>query len=224
MRGARWLVAGVGGIAAYLVGGVVLHEVVWPLPPPDPANLPAVGETFWSEVEGVQQTVLRREAGQLWTEVVVAPGGDGPPYHYHVGFDEQFTVVAGRLRIVVDDEERVLGPGESIFVPRGVPHTFRGVGDVPVVVREDEGAGLPEAFAGCLTQLYGFLDDEPTPGLAGVLLQLSLMRDRCDTHMADGPPLPVERAILTLLAPTARLLGYRNDYAKYAPRNREPPR
>ncbi len=141
-----------------------------------------------------------------------------------MSFDEQFTVVDGQLAIVADGEERVLGPGGSVFVPRGMPHTFRGMGDAPTIVREDDGPGLPESFAGCLTQLYGFIDDDPTVGLTDQLLQLSLMQDRCDTHLANGPPLAVERAIFTLVAPTARLLGYRNDYPEYAPRNRAPVR
>ncbi len=45
--------------------------------------------------------------------------------HVHRNEDELFYVVEGKLTIWRGDEEFVVGPGQSVFLPRGVPHTFK---------------------------------------------------------------------------------------------------
>ncbi|WP_310393735.1 cupin domain-containing protein [Hymenobacter sp.] len=52
----------------------------------------------------------------------VAKGG--PSLHLHLAQDEIFYVVAGEYLFVVGDEQRELGPGDTIFLPRQVPHTW----------------------------------------------------------------------------------------------------
>ena len=43
-------------------------------------------------------------------------------WHAHADEDELFLVVRGRLVIQLEDGEVVLGPGQSVVVPRGVRH------------------------------------------------------------------------------------------------------
>jgi quercetin dioxygenase-like cupin family protein len=43
---------------------------------------------------------------------------------------EQFSIVlAGRMRFVIGDEARVLGPGEVAHIPGGVPHSIESLDD-----------------------------------------------------------------------------------------------
>jgi mannose-6-phosphate isomerase-like protein (cupin superfamily) len=59
------------------------------------------------------------------------PGpGTGPPLHHH-DFDETFYVLAGELTFQLRDERIKVGPGQMVFAPRGVPHTFANFGDEP---------------------------------------------------------------------------------------------
>jgi quercetin dioxygenase-like cupin family protein len=51
--------------------------------------------------------------------------GNEPPLHVHEREDELFYVLAGRLKVTRGSEELMLEAGESGFLPRGVPHTFR---------------------------------------------------------------------------------------------------
>ena len=51
------------------------------------------------------------------------PGG--PPIHYHHEQDEWFYVLEGEFRFRIGDALNVLGPGDSAFGPRKVPHGFR---------------------------------------------------------------------------------------------------
>jgi quercetin dioxygenase-like cupin family protein len=73
---------------------------------------------------------LRAEesAGQVSViETAPAPGA-GPPLHHH-DFDEAFYVIEGELAFRLRDETIVAGPGDLVFAPRAVPHTFANLGD-----------------------------------------------------------------------------------------------
>jgi quercetin dioxygenase-like cupin family protein len=54
-----------------------------------------------------------------------APPGHQPPPHVHRDDDEGFYVIEGELTVYVGEDETVLGPGEFLNAPRGVPHTVR---------------------------------------------------------------------------------------------------
>jgi quercetin dioxygenase-like cupin family protein len=48
-----------------------------------------------------------------------------PPLHVHQSEDELFFVLEGQLRIFRGTEEHIINAGESLFLPRRVPHTFK---------------------------------------------------------------------------------------------------
>ena len=60
-----------------------------------------------------------------------SPAGSGPPRHIHAGEDETFVVITGTCKVWIAGEEHLAGPGESVFIPRGIEHTFKVVGDEP---------------------------------------------------------------------------------------------
>jgi quercetin dioxygenase-like cupin family protein len=62
---------------------------------------------------------------------VFVPPGAGAAPHVHSREDEIFTVVRGHYRFRHGDEEFDAPAGTAIFMPRGIPHTFRNVGDEP---------------------------------------------------------------------------------------------
>ena len=49
------------------------------------------------------------------------------PAHVHSFEDELFLSLEGEHVIELDGEEHRIGPGESVFAPRGVPHAQRRV-------------------------------------------------------------------------------------------------
>jgi mannose-6-phosphate isomerase-like protein (cupin superfamily) len=61
----------------------------------------------------------------------VVPVGVAPPLHIHHAEDEIHHILQGTYEFWLDGESITRSTGESIFLPRGVPHTFRVVGDVP---------------------------------------------------------------------------------------------
>jgi mannose-6-phosphate isomerase-like protein (cupin superfamily) len=51
--------------------------------------------------------------------------GGEPPLHLHEREDELFYVLEGRLKVTRGSEELILEAGDSAFLPRCVPHTFK---------------------------------------------------------------------------------------------------
>ena len=61
----------------------------------------------------------------------VSQAGSGPPRHVHHDADEVFVTLTGDAAFWLEGKRVHCGPGQSIFVPRGMEHTFRIVSDVP---------------------------------------------------------------------------------------------
>ena len=58
------------------------------------------------------------------------PGG-GPPPHIHQCEDETFQVLDGEYEWTVGDKKFIAKQGATIFAPRGIPHTYRYLGQKP---------------------------------------------------------------------------------------------
>ena len=58
------------------------------------------------------------------------PSG-GPPPHIHHREDETFQVLEGEYEWTVGGKTFIAKPGATIFAPRGIPHTYRYLGQTP---------------------------------------------------------------------------------------------
>jgi mannose-6-phosphate isomerase-like protein (cupin superfamily) len=206
-------------LAVYIFGGIVVDRHVFPSVLPDLGNYFQPGDRIVSRFEGFDQTVLEVGDGWLHTRLEVAPNAAGPPEHFHENFAETFTVKTGTLSILVDGEKKTLRAGETLHIPPMTRHKpFNETNEI-VVVEGGEASAIPLQFGFILTQLYGFMDEYPNgPSVPAMLLQLSVYGDSADSWLADGPPLSVQKAMRVVMAPTARLLGYSNNYPNYIPK------
>lgn len=195
----------------YLGFGHILHQLIFPLAPPDPATYPRAGDELVSLSEGVRQRVLAVSDGWIESELELLPGAAGPPMHYHRAFAETFSVTRGTLYLELPDGVVQVGPGERYQVAAGVPHRPFNPLDEPVTVRDGDGAqSIPLSFAACLVQLYSLMDERGGEG-PWMLLQMAVLDPICDSHLGAVPG-PVMTLGRILLAPAARLAGYRNYY------------
>lgn len=83
---------------------------------------------------GTQYTITvdrRASGGIIGMFAAEVPSGNGPPIHIHHNEDEVIHVTQGEYEMWLDGAISRLKPGQSIFLPRGVPHTFHVVSDVP---------------------------------------------------------------------------------------------
>jgi quercetin dioxygenase-like cupin family protein len=56
------------------------------------------------------------------------PAGGGPPPHVHTREDEMFLVLDGELRFLLGSRTFRGAAGSCVYLPKGVPHTFKNVG------------------------------------------------------------------------------------------------
>jgi quercetin dioxygenase-like cupin family protein len=64
----------------------------------------------------------RGDALDVWQTVALA--GCEPPVHQHDRHDEWLQVLDGRVTAIVGDARLEAGPGDLVFMPRGVPHGY----------------------------------------------------------------------------------------------------
>jgi uncharacterized cupin superfamily protein len=96
---------------------------------------------------------------------ILEPGKPNCLYHSE-GQQEDFLVLSGECRLLVDGEERLLQPWDFVHCPAGTQHVFVGAGSEPCVVlmagarSKDEQLFYP---ASELAQRYGASAEEDTP-------------------------------------------------------------
>jgi mannose-6-phosphate isomerase-like protein (cupin superfamily) len=57
----------------------------------------------------------------------------GPPLHVHHAMDEWMMVIeGGPLTLQIGDTRRTLSRGESVWIPRGTPHSFNNLSGAPL--------------------------------------------------------------------------------------------
>ncbi|MBY5413104.1 cupin domain-containing protein [Rhizobium leguminosarum] len=61
----------------------------------------------------------------------LSPVGSGPPRHIHEREDETFVLLSGLCEFWVEGDRFTKKAGETVFVPRGMEHTFRVIGGMP---------------------------------------------------------------------------------------------
>jgi quercetin dioxygenase-like cupin family protein len=112
--------------------------------PNETRRLRAFGEEVMVLLDG------ERTGGRLTMWLEVTPPGSGPPPHYHSSEDEAFHVIEGRVAFLLNGEWHELGPGGAAFMPRGVVHTFKNVGDQPArMLISATPSGFEKFFACC---------------------------------------------------------------------------
>jgi mannose-6-phosphate isomerase-like protein (cupin superfamily) len=57
------------------------------------------------------------------------PVGSSPPLHVHDNLDDTWYILEGKMVVRCGDDELIAGTGHWVSMPRGVPHTFRVIGD-----------------------------------------------------------------------------------------------
>jgi quercetin dioxygenase-like cupin family protein len=85
------------------------------------------GDAIENPVSG-QHLIIQRTAQDTGGEllevesVYTEPTPSRPPTNYHPRQEERFEVLAGKLNVLVNEQERTLEEGEVLILPAGVPH------------------------------------------------------------------------------------------------------
>ncbi|MBM66316.1 MAG: hypothetical protein CMH55_08800 [Myxococcales bacterium] len=206
----------VGGAALVVLGGLLVHALI-PEPHIDDHHHPIVGDVLVNKAAG-ERVVFRavpkpNEEGPTRIDVHLAPGGAVPVAHVHPETEEVFKVIQGTVYLVVDGERRLAKAGDSVTVLAGQSHGLWNGADQPAHVQVDmkPTRGLDLA----LTQVHGFLNETGQQGGLGEFLQMARFAERYEVYRA-GPPIWFQQFGIALVAPWARLVGFRSFYERYA--------
>lgn len=116
----------------------------------------------------------------IFEQTSLSPGR-GTPFHVHDSQDEIFHVLEGAYKFKVGEKLFDLKAGESIFLPRQVPHAWTQVEQTGKMLVILQPAGKLEDFFVTMAAM----DHEPTPGeVAGVFAANGMK--------VVGPPLQLE--------------------------------
>jgi mannose-6-phosphate isomerase-like protein (cupin superfamily) len=171
-----------------------------------------VGDVLYNRVTGERFTVLaipRDDHDWGRTEIRFPPGASGPPRHVHVRTEERVSVLEGRLTVSLGGrrDRRVLGPGESLALPPGLPHRFWNPGEQPVrFVGEARPAVALGAALARLCQLaeQGKLTRRGAPKNP---LEVALLFEASELYLT-GIPIALQRPLQRRLAALARRRGH----------------
>lgn len=201
---------------SYIVVGLVIHHWILPLKSPKYEDYFQIGKSYSSKLEGIKQTIVKLEENKLTTDITLYPKTNGPVVHFHENFDETFTVKSGTLSMEFGSEIKKLTAGQTLVIPKNTPHRPFNETDSLVIVTSE----MPADFAFCLSQIYPFWDENINNSKPPkILFQLAVFGDKFDSYPTiNAPPKPILKTLKFLLAPTARLLGFKNYNQVYNPK------
>jgi mannose-6-phosphate isomerase-like protein (cupin superfamily) len=93
------------------------------LPGEEPVWNMAAGRTVAVKLQNEQtgQSVMAFEE--------ISPAGTATPLHLHHDSDEVMYILSGQFSFKIGDQVSSGGPGTCVFMPRGVPHAWKYVGN-----------------------------------------------------------------------------------------------
>jgi len=137
------------------------------------------------------------------------------PRHFHVLQDETFEVLSGQLTVLLDGEVKTLSAGDKLTLLKNIPHNHYNNESVPVTYIHTVTPALDFEFL--VENLVGLAADGKSKngkyGLVQDLVTIKYLDSK--TYLADMP-IGVQKVLMNIVAPIARLFGYRAIYKKYS--------
>jgi mannose-6-phosphate isomerase-like protein (cupin superfamily) len=117
------------------------------------------GITTWFNGDIVTTKLTAQQtAGALGLVEVTCPPGGGPVPHVHPRTDETFYMISGELEFLQGDKTLTAGPGDLVYIPRGLTHRFHNPGIQPARMIFTYTPGGAEG-------LFIEVGDQPQPGV-----------------------------------------------------------
>jgi quercetin dioxygenase-like cupin family protein len=180
------------------------------------------GDVVENPVTG-ERAVVRIGTEQTGGELLVValyirPGGAVMGEHVHSAIEERFTVLCGQVGFRLSGREAIAELGKTLIVPAGMPHDWWNAGPEEALVRVEI---RPAArFEAMILNAFGLGQDGKVnrKGMPNLLQLAVFAREFDDVIRFTRPPRVVQRVLFGMLAPVARLLGFRGSYPEYLAR------
>jgi mannose-6-phosphate isomerase-like protein (cupin superfamily) len=173
------------------------------------------GDVFDNPITGERATIRLGTRERLIVDLELRGAGFGFAPHLHPVIHERLTVVSGRVGIWVNGVVSIAKLGKTIDIPPGVPHRFWNAGICEAKLTIDiRPADRFEAF---VRNMIGLAQDGKTnpKGMPNLLHRAIIATEFDDVIHFLNPPLFMQRVLFPILAPIARICGYRGSYSEY---------
>ncbi len=134
------------------------------------------------------------------------------PIHIHPKQESSAEVISGKLHFLVDGKEQIIGPGERIEIPAGVPHCFWNEDDTEAhsIQRFSPALNIDEFFETFFAlSRDGKLNENGIPTF--IHASLIMLKHKNDIRVIN-PPWAIQLPTYLTLAPIGLLMGYRASY------------
>ena len=179
------------------------------------------GQTLVNPVTGERMTFVETAAETGGQRVVIElhadPGGSVAAAHVHPSQWETFDVVSGTLGAKVGGRTTEAGPGKTLGVAPGMPHTWWNAGDDELVFRCVITPALQ--FESLIETMFSLAADGKTngKGMPNPFRLAVIAKAHFDTVQLPGVPAWMQKTALAMGAPFGRAIGYRPTYAAERP-------
>jgi len=175
----------------------------------------AAGTVFENPRNGARMEFREWTPEAVVFDRLYKPGTGRADPHVHFDITQDWEVLSGSARAVLDGEQRELTAGESLDVPLGVPHQDvhnPGAEDALVRWRVQPANEFVESFADAFTHLFseGKLNDQDEFPMLALFVVLRATRAQ---SFAANIPRPLQRIVLPIGAFIGRRRGYRARYS-----------
>jgi mannose-6-phosphate isomerase-like protein (cupin superfamily) len=174
------------------------------------------GDTIVNVRTGQKMTFLETWAEtngtQLKIDCVSPVTPEREKLHYHPYQENRFTVTQGQLLFNIDGKEQLATLGDIISIPKNIPHSFYNSGHAEAHYIQEF---FPALKIDRLFETFFVLakDGKLNKGGAPNILRaaLILLNFNKEIRLAQ-PNWKLQKAVFKLLAPMARLMGYKEFY------------
>ena len=181
--------------------------------------MPKQGQTLTNPIQGDSYDFLETAQSTHGERVVmkacIHTQGQLVPNHLHVFQDEHFEVLSGELVIIHRGQKSLLKAGESMLLPKNEAHNhYNGSGE-PVTYIHTVSPALDFEFL--IENLVGLASDgKGKNGQFGLLQELVTLKYLDSKSYLADVPVFIQQILMQVVAPFARLFGYRAVYKKYS--------
>ncbi|HMC84181.1 MAG TPA: cupin domain-containing protein [Chitinophagaceae bacterium] len=133
------------------------------------------------------------------------------PEHVHPLQESSFEVISGNMSFQVNGKIHIIGPGESIVIPKGTPHFFWNESGTEVHSLQCFRPALH--IAGFFRTFFTLakenkLNEKGLPNL--FLISIISLKHQNEIRLVK-PPWALQKMLFTFLAPIGRALGYKTS-------------
>ncbi|MFQ3577217.1 MAG: cupin domain-containing protein [Cytophagales bacterium] len=141
--------------------------------------------------------------------------GQQVPDHLHVYQNEVFEVISGTLTIEFENKIIELKAGEKIELPKNKPHNHYNLNSDRVEYFQSVSPALD--FEYLIENIAGLTaDGKANNGSFGLVQELVTLKYIGSKAYLASIPIGVQQLMMNIVAPVARLFGYRAVYKKYS--------